>query len=199
MFFASQVTIGARLESLLPDHLKIEGFVFRDLRLQALQRLVTEAFELTSFKGIGRADNGVDDALGLDDEVAAVGEGSRARYALMKNIRSPRNNPPLIVLRAGTLCTSDSLSGVSVTVSTPSLRSSMLTCNSTAAGLVLVNRPGNTFFRVDFTPKEVPSWRVMCVNRAKGLGVRKPQDFGRQPRHQVLTENAHEARKGGLR
>ena len=46
----------------------------------------------------------------------------------------------------------------------------MLTCNSTAAGLVLVNRPGNTFFRVDFTPKEVPSWRVMCVNRAKGLG-----------------------------
>ena len=63
----------ARLE-LLPDHLKIEGFVFRHLRLQALQRLVAEAFELTSFKGIGRADNGVDDALGLDDEVAAVGE-----------------------------------------------------------------------------------------------------------------------------
>src|SRR5205807_4996952 len=52
----------------------------------------------------------------------------------------------------------------------------MLTCNSTAAGLVLVNRPGKLFFSVDFTPKEVPSWRGMWVNRAKRLwGVkRKP-------------------------
>src|SRR5438093_498604 len=50
----------------------------------------------------------------------------------------------------------------------------MLTCNSTAAGLVLVNRPGKLFFSVDFTPKEVPSWRGMWVNRAKRLwGVKR--------------------------
>lgn len=39
---------------------------------------------------------------------------------------------------------------------------------------LLVNRPGKLFFSVDFTPKEVPSWRVMWVNRAKGLwGVKR--------------------------
>jgi hypothetical protein len=43
------------------------------------------------------------------------------------------------------------LAGVRVTVSTPSLKRSILTCSSTAAGLVFVNRPGNVFFNVDFT------------------------------------------------
>ena len=38
----------------------------------------------------------------------------------------------------------------------------------------------------------------VCESSKRAWG-RKPQDFGRQPRHQVLTENAHEARKGGLR
>ena len=95
------------------------------------------------------------------------------KYVFLKYPRSPMSRVLPSVCAEGRYCASLSVSGVSTMQLGCSVSKSSVTCNSTAAGLTRVKRPGQYSLRLGFSAKDVPSCNSICSKQAKGLSSEK--------------------------